>query len=157
MLRQLFSLILPLTVLVLVPLAIEDSFRLAPPWLSLAGGLVLLAGLGMFVLTLRLFVRTGKGTLAPWDPTRRLVTSGPYAYVRNPMISTVLCTLVGEALLFASRPIGIWAALFFLINNLYFVLSEEPGLRKRFGAEYEDYRKHVPRWIPRRTPWRADA
>lgn len=154
MLRHLFSLVLPVTVLILVPLAIEDEFRLAPPRLSIAGVLLLLAGLSLFVLTLSLFVRVGKGTLAPWDPTRQLVTAGPYAYVRNPMILSVFCMLVGEALLFASRSIGVWAALFIVINTLYFVLSEEPGLCRRFGGKYEEYRQHVPRWIPRRTPWR---
>jgi protein-S-isoprenylcysteine O-methyltransferase Ste14 len=65
----------------------------------------------------------------------------------------VLTILAGEAILLGSAAIAIWAATFFAINAVYFPLSEEPGLRRRFGAEYDEYRKNVPRWIPRTRPW----
>jgi protein-S-isoprenylcysteine O-methyltransferase Ste14 len=103
--------------------------------------------------TISLFAREGKGTLAPWDPTQRLVVRGPYRYVRNPMITGVLSILLGEAALFGSLWVLAWWLAFFAINAVYFPLIEEPGLRGRFGDEYERYRRSVPRWIPRRRPW----
>ena len=89
----------------------------------------------------------------PWYPTRKLVTVGVYRYVRNPMILSVLLLLVGESLLFASYGISALAILFFVINSIYFVYSEEPGLEQRLGEEYREYKCNVPRWIPRRKPW----
>jgi protein-S-isoprenylcysteine O-methyltransferase Ste14/DNA-binding transcriptional ArsR family regulator len=118
------------------------------------GGVMFAGGLALLVWTVSLFIRVGRGTLAPWDPTRTLVVVGPFARVRNPMIAGVFFMIAGEAVALAAWRVAIWAAVFFLINHLYFLLSEEPGLVKRFGAEYEEYRRHVPRWLPRRTPWR---
>jgi protein-S-isoprenylcysteine O-methyltransferase Ste14 len=117
------------------------------------GAALIAAGFAMWVWTVRLFARIGEGTLAPWDATRRLVVEGPYRHVRNPMITGVLAVLLGEAALLGSPAILIWAALFFAINAVYFPLAEEPGLERRFGDEYRAYRRSVPRWIPRRTPW----
>ena len=71
-----------------------------------AGALLAAAGLGMLAWTVTLFIRIGRGTLAPWDPTRKLVVRGPYAHVRNPMITGVLAILIGEALAFAPDPCG---------------------------------------------------
>jgi protein-S-isoprenylcysteine O-methyltransferase Ste14 len=118
----------------------------------LGGAIAILAGLGLWYRTVRLFAREGEGTLAPWDPTRKLVVRGPYRYVRNPMITGVLLVLLGEAALFGSLLILVWAVAFFAINTVWFRLVEEPGLVKRFGDEYEQYRRHVPRWVPRLTP-----
>ena len=111
------------------------------------------AGLYLFIITVRVFIRIGNGTIMPWDPTRKLVVAGVYRYVRNPMILSVLFLLVGEAIFFASYGIAALAILFFVINSIYFVYSEEPGLEKRFGAEYRGYKKNVPRWLPRWKPW----
>jgi protein-S-isoprenylcysteine O-methyltransferase Ste14 len=119
----------------------------------LAGVLLLAFGLVLLYRTIRLFAGPGQGTLAPWDPPRRLVVEGPYRHVRNPMISGVLFTLAGEAVLLGSPPLAAWLALFFAINAAYFPLVEEPGLERRFGDDYRLYRRNVPRWIPRRTPW----
>ena len=119
----------------------------------MAGAALVLAGLAVWYATVRLFARVGEGTLAPWDPTRKLVVLGPYRYVRNPMITGVLLVLVGEAALFGSPWILAWAAAFFAVNAVWFPLVEEPGLVERFGREYEDYRRAVPRWLPRRRPW----
>jgi len=112
------------------------------------GGALVAAGAALWLWTVRLFARVGEGTLAPWDPTRRMVAVGPYERVRNPMISGVFAVLVGEALLFGSEAIAVLAAAFLVINHLYFVAVEEPGLERRFGAAYRDYRAQVPRWIP---------
>jgi protein-S-isoprenylcysteine O-methyltransferase Ste14 len=112
-----------------------------------------LGGLGLFVGSVGLFARVGRGTLAPWDPTRNLVAVGPYRYVRNPMISGVALMLLGEALFWSSTAVGLWAGGFLIINHVYFILAEEPGLEQRFGDAYRDYKAHVPRWIPRARPW----
>jgi protein-S-isoprenylcysteine O-methyltransferase Ste14 len=110
-------------------------------------------GLGLMFRTISLFARIGEGTLAPWDPTRRLVVVGPYRHVRNPMITGVLAILLGEATVFGSLPLLIWFGAFFAVNALWMPLVEEPGLVERFGEDYLRYRQAVPRWIPRRTPW----
>jgi protein-S-isoprenylcysteine O-methyltransferase Ste14 len=154
--------LLPGTVTVVVPaviLATGDEWRwglgdgAVAALTVVAGALLVAAGLALWAWTVLLFARVGRGTLAPWDPTRRLVVVGPYRHVRNPMISGVFGVLVGEALAFGSSGLALWAAAFFVINTTYFIASEEPGLEKRFGEEYRDYRAAVPRWLPRRTPW----
>ena len=61
--------------------------------------------------------------------------------------------LVGEAALFGSPWLLIWSAAFLAVNCVYFSIYEEPGLERRFGEEYRLYKRNVPRWIPRRTPW----
>jgi protein-S-isoprenylcysteine O-methyltransferase Ste14 len=115
--------------------------------------LVGLVGFALFAWCVALFARVGRGTLAPWDPTRRLVVVGPYRHVRNPMISGVLGMLLGEALVLGSRVVAAWCATFLVINQIYFVLLEEPGLVARFGDDYRAYRAAVPRWVPRMQPW----
>lgn len=83
-----------------------------------------------------------------------MIITGPYAYVRNPMITGIVLILLGEALMLFSWAIALWTVIFLIINMFYFALSEEPGLRKRFGQEYEEYSRNVPRYIPRLTPWK---
>ncbi|HEX9415779.1 MAG TPA: isoprenylcysteine carboxylmethyltransferase family protein [Gaiellaceae bacterium] len=118
------------------------------------GAVLIALGLALFGRTLALLASVGRGTLAPWDATSRLVVRGPYRYVRNPMISGVLTILLGEAALLGSTAVLAWAATFFAMNAVYFPLSEEPGLCRRFGADYDRYRAHVPRWLPRLRPWK---
>jgi protein-S-isoprenylcysteine O-methyltransferase Ste14 len=154
--------VLPGTVLVLIPavlLAIAPATKSRPGftsptsiwfWLALPAAII---GLALSVWTVRLFVKFGKGTPAPWDPPNRLVIRGPYRYVRNPMIIGVLLMLLAEATLFQSWPIAIWMMVFFLGNMIYFPLGEEKDLERRFGDAYRSYRTHVPRWIPRLRPW----
>ena len=78
------------------------------------GAVVAALGLALIVQTVALFASVGKGTLAPWDPTERLVVRGPYRRVRNPMISGVLCVLLGEALAFGSVAVLVWFAIVFV-------------------------------------------
>jgi protein-S-isoprenylcysteine O-methyltransferase Ste14 len=113
-------------------------------------------GLVLVISTVRLFATVGRGTLAPWDPTSRLVVQGPYRYVRNPMISGVLFILLGEAACFSSPALLIWFAAVLGANAVYIPLLEERGLRRRFGADYEAYEANVPRWIPRLRPWAGE-
>ena len=102
----------------------------------------------IFISTIYLFWRIGKGTLAPWNKTEKLVISGPYKYVRNPMILSVLSIILGQSAWYSSINLWLFAMIFFFINHLYFILKEEPDLEKRFGKEYKEYLRKVPRWIP---------
>lgn len=161
-LRHLLSLLLlPFLVVIVVPYSLIGSFPAAwsnnspALWLLLAGGVILLlTGLLLFSWCVILFARVGRGTLAPWDPTENLVASGPYRNVRNPMIGGVALILFGEALVWGSWAVALWAVFFLGLNHTYFILLEEPGLERRFGESYRAYKTNVPRWIPRRKPWR---
>ena len=113
-------------------------------------------GIALFAWCIALFARVGQGTLAPWDPTQNLVAVGPYRHSRNPMITSVVAIIAAQALFLGSRVLGIWCAVFASFNHLYFLVSEEPGLRARFGERYDEYTRAVPRWLPRFTPWRGN-
>lgn len=162
--RQLLSVILlPGTVTIIVPsLLVSRAGQVNIGWgmpaplnLLPIGTGILLIGLGLALMyqTNALFGTRGQGTLAPWDPPQRLVVRGIYRYVRNPMISGVFCILLGETILLGSRPLLYWWLIFVVINLIYIPLLEEPGLVQRFGADYELYRRHVPRWVPRLHAW----
>jgi protein-S-isoprenylcysteine O-methyltransferase Ste14 len=153
--------VLPFTVTVLIPCWIARQEAIAP---RLGGGALELgiqtAGLGLlgvglllFGASLYRFAADGRGTLAPWDPPRRLVVRGPYRYVRNPMISGVVLVLFGEAAVLLSRPHLWWALGFLALNAVYIPLLEEPFLAVRFGESYKEYRRNVPRLLPRMRPW----
>jgi protein-S-isoprenylcysteine O-methyltransferase Ste14 len=157
------SLLLPFVVVVIIPYWLLTTFAASDTrwgdgsliwWLFRSVGTVsIIVGLVLFSWCVSLFARVGQGTLAPWDPTHNLVAKGPYRFVRNPMIIGVALMLIGQALLWGSWVVGIWACVFVFINHIYFVLSEEPGLEKRFGEGYLDYRANVPRWVPRLRSW----
>jgi protein-S-isoprenylcysteine O-methyltransferase Ste14 len=160
-------LLLPVVVTLVVPaLVVWRSDEVSVGW-GLPGALAVLpvplasalivVGLGLVVWTVSLFVREGDGTLAPWDPTSRLVVRGPYRHVRHPMIGGVACILAGEAALLDSIPLAYWLAFAVGVNALYLPLVEERGLERRFGAEYDVYRANVPRFVPRLTPWEPVA
>ncbi|HMV09056.1 MAG TPA: isoprenylcysteine carboxylmethyltransferase family protein [Cyclobacteriaceae bacterium] len=149
-------LILPFSVTVIIPLLIYENtnwFFFDNLALTIFGSVILSCGLALFLYTVVLFRTYGRGTLAPWTPTEKLVIRGPYRYCRNPMISGVFFILIGESMVYYSINILIWAGIFLLINTTYFVLKEEPDLYKRFGDEYSEYKRNVPRWIPRLTPY----
>ena len=151
-------LILPFTVTVIIPCLIYNPQHHFIPNLSIlfkvAGSLIGLSGLSLFLYTVFLFRTIGRGTLAPWTPTQKLVVIGPYRYCRNPMISSVFFILIGETLFFQSLDFLQWSILFFIINTVYFILKEEPDLEKRFGDEYRVYKEKVPRWIPNVRPYK---
>jgi protein-S-isoprenylcysteine O-methyltransferase Ste14 len=159
--------LLPGVVAVVIPALIVASTQevsvgwglpTAPAVLAAVLGIGLIAlGLLLIVRTVALFATEGQGTLAPWDPTRRLVVRGPYRHVRNPMISGVLSLLLGEAALLGAPPLLAWFGGVFAVNAAYLPLVEEPGLVRRFGADYETYRDHVPRWLPRLRAWEGEG
>jgi protein-S-isoprenylcysteine O-methyltransferase Ste14 len=165
LIRQLVSVIaLPFTVTIAIPIWIArrnlvTSIRpLDLPGLALVliGLAVLGVGLLLFVACVFYFWTQGRGTLAPWDPPRQFVVDGPYRFVRNPMISGVVCVLIGEACIVRSRPLAEWAVLFALINVIYIPVLEEPTLVARFGEPYTRYKRFVPRFLPRLRPWTPD-
>jgi protein-S-isoprenylcysteine O-methyltransferase Ste14 len=155
--------VLPGTVTIVIPaliLLLGDGPNLAwgldapfAVFVAAAGSALIAAGFSLWLWTVRLFAQIGRGTLAPWDPPEELVAAGPYRHVRNPMIAAVAGVLLGESVLFGSTGILVEAAIFVGINHVWFLVGEEPGLERRFGARYSDYRQHVPRWMPRRSPW----
>jgi len=114
----------------------RGTIPLSSSWILLIPGILVLAlGLALTVLSMITFLRIGRGAIMPWFPTQRLIVAGPYLWVRNPMILGILIVLAGEALLFASLAIGVLALCFFVLNTVYFIVSEEKGLRKRFGDD----------------------
>ena len=162
LLRHLLSIaLLPFTVAVLVPAWLlrgkPFTITIGSTPLQLlqqaAGIFLLVIGLTLFVTSLRRFATEGKGTLAPWDPPKELVVRGPYRYVRNPMISGVVLVLFGEGLVLFAPALLDWAVTFLAVNFVYIPLLEEPMLVARFGESYEEYRRNVPRLIPRVSPW----
>lgn len=95
------------------------------------------------------FLRQGRGTPAPVDPPKELVATGFYRYVRNPMYVGVLALILGHFLWFGYWNLLIYAIVVFVAFHTFVTLYEEPTLKRKFGASYEEYLKRVPRWIPR--------
>jgi protein-S-isoprenylcysteine O-methyltransferase Ste14 len=129
-----------------------------PYWRPLRVGGVILLTVGVVVL-LKAFVRfvvEGLGTPAPVAPTERLVVGGLYRYVRNPMYLAVAATIVGQALALGQLILLPYAAAFGVAVVAFVHWYEEPTLCRRFGEEYETYRRAVPAWWPCLEPWEAD-
>jgi protein-S-isoprenylcysteine O-methyltransferase Ste14 len=118
-----------------------------PQWVG-AGLFVL--GLALFLPCQWLFFSRGQGTPAPFDPPKKFVRRGLYKWVRNPMYLAVLALVAGEAVFLKSWHIGVYWICLACVLHLFVVLYEENSLRFRFGAMYEDYKRDVPRWFPRR-------
>ena len=112
----------------------------------------------MMIWSVRMYkIHGGDGTPAPWDPIPNFVANGPYLYVRNPMLIGVILFQGAEAAYLQSWPVFIWMLIFIVANMIYFPLSEEPGLEKRFGETYLRYKENVPRWIPRFSAWKPPS
>jgi protein-S-isoprenylcysteine O-methyltransferase Ste14 len=120
--------------------------------LQVAGGLLIVAGLIPPVHAFVQFARAG-GTPAPVAPTERLVVTGFNRYVRNPMYVGLLVAILGQALLFSSVGLVIYAAIVWAVTASFVHWYEEPTLRRQFGDEYDQYTRNVPGWIPRLQPW----
>jgi protein-S-isoprenylcysteine O-methyltransferase Ste14 len=165
LLRHLTSItLLPVMVILVIPTVLVSLFQNELLWgshpltqlLLLIASLFVGAGLILLYLTLSLFIKKGDGTIAPWNPTSKLVVDGVYGHVRNPMITGVFLALTGETVVLGSVPITAWTILFVLANLIYIPLIEEPKLAERFGKEYLVYKENVPRWIPRLSHWKKD-
>lgn len=114
---------------------------------QMAGMVIGAAGAATALWCIFTLALIGKGTPAPFDPPRRLVTRGPYRFVRNPMYIGAGLALVGAALFYESWPLLGYTVLFFLGTHL-FALHEESTLRQTFGQPYEAYCGQVGRWWP---------
>jgi protein-S-isoprenylcysteine O-methyltransferase Ste14 len=136
----------------LVPWLLTDwEARGAEP-LSLTGMIgifMLAAGAGALVGAFVRFVVEGLGTPAPVAPTEHLVVGGLYRYVRNPMYTAVVATILGQALVLRQPVLVVYAGLVAAAVAAFVHLYEEPTLSRRYGAEYDAYRRAVPRWLPR--------
>lgn len=140
--------IIPGVLLFLFP---DAAFRHSPAVVNLIALCLALpifaTGLMLAARAVWLFVKRGGGTLAPWDPTCMLIAADIYRYTRNPMKLGLFLMLIGECVLLRSVAVAIWTASFIAANAIYIRVSEEPGLRNRFGAHYDAYCTSVPRWI----------
>jgi protein-S-isoprenylcysteine O-methyltransferase Ste14 len=128
-----------------------------PYWapMRVLGGILLVAGLIVLVQAFVRFVVEGLGTPVPVAAPERLVGGGLYRYVRNPMYVAILAAIVGQALLLGQLGPLLYAAASWLIAAAFVRWYEEPTLTRRFGADYEAYRRAVPAWWPRLHPWES--
>jgi protein-S-isoprenylcysteine O-methyltransferase Ste14 len=121
------------------------------------GAVLIMLGVAFLLSAFVRFAAEGIGTPAPVAPTERLVVGGAYRYVRNPMYLAVAAVIVGEALLLGQAVLLLYAFGFGVAVAAFVHGYEEPTLVRRFGEEYEAYRREVPRWLPRLSPWRGSS
>ncbi|BDA49467.1 probable PEMT/PEM2 methyltransferase family protein at C-terminar half [Coccomyxa sp. Obi] len=152
----------PITFGMLVPLTIVWRSHDAAFWqdtkaghtvLKIIGAIVWIIGVSVLFASNVSFHKQGKGTLEPWERPKQLVTSGLYRYVRNSMYLGVFTMLLGELLFFNNKNLLLYLFFFMIAQSINVPLHEERVLRKSFGPEFEEYCKHVPRWIPRLHPY----
>jgi protein-S-isoprenylcysteine O-methyltransferase Ste14 len=153
----LFFVVAPAVMAGLIPWWIT-GWRFRPAYLDLeltraVGVVLIIAGLPGLVDSFSRFALQGLGTPVPIAPPQRLVVTGLYRYVRNPMYVAVIVIILGQALLFADWRLILCGALFWLAAHVYVVAYEEPTLRRKFGVQYAAFCANVPRWIPRTNPW----
>lgn len=137
-----------------------SHWRLEPPFFGMpifrdVGGMLIALGVIGLLDSFVRFAVQGVGTPAPVFPTRHLVVTGLYRYVRNPMYVSVVSAILGQGLLLGNVRLLEYGALAWLLFHLFVLLYEEPTLRSSFGSEYKLFCAKVPRWIPRFTPWRG--
>lgn len=145
-----FTILVPGTVAGWIPYRLANRFanRANGPleWLGIA---VLAVGAAIYFRCAWEFAVRGLGTPAPIAPTRYLVTTALHRYIRNPMYVGVALVIAGEAALFRSLHVLEYAALMLTAAHAFVVIYEEPTLKRQFGESYEQYRRTVPRWIPK--------
>ena len=137
-----------------------SGYRMEPPLLGVEllrwlGVVLLLLGAVLLVETFARFALQGLGTPAPIAPTKSLVVTGSYRFVRNPMYVAVVSLILGQALLLGSLGTLVWGGIVWLTVHLFVLSYEEPTLSRTYGEQYDRYRSNVRRWIPRLTPWSA--
>lgn len=154
----LFTILVPGAGGVYVPWWLLTSGGAAPRPVAWPAVTLIVAGAVLYGACQWMFASVGRGTPGPWDAPRRVVAVGPYRWVRNPIYIGALLVLFGEAWLFLSLPLLLYALLAAVGFHLFVIGYEEPMLRRRFGADYDVYRSKVWRWIPHlpsRTPSRS--
>ncbi len=126
--------------------------KLLPGQIGMSVGLVLLLLGSLYWIWCIIWFIKARGTPVPFNPPRELVTAGPYAWSRNPMLVGVFAFFFGVGFLFHSiSMVFIWIPLFIIFNVIELKLVEEPELERRFGESYREYKKHVPMFFPRRN------
>lgn len=149
-----FSLLLPAVMVGWVPLHFFERHAIwvesGPALHEWAAAFTALLGLAAYLACAWQFTFKGRGTVAPWDGPRKLVRRGCYRWVRNPMYLAFGLILASEAVYFESWRIALYLLCAACVAQLIVVLHEEPEMSFRFGAMYEDYKRIVPRWFPRR-------
>jgi protein-S-isoprenylcysteine O-methyltransferase Ste14 len=159
--RRLFALV---RALIVAPAFVSLWMYFVPRWIAGPAAFAQQRPLGWIVVAIGAviglpcvweFAWRGLGTPAPFDPPRRLVVTGPYRFVRNPMYFGMGLVLIGEAIVY---PNIMWLMLAMVVSlwavvSVFIIEYEEPTLRRMFGADYEAYFRAVHRWIPRLRPW----
>lgn len=148
---------LPVTVAAVVPAALAMAKGAHAGGWPLAGGALIVAGFLPIGAAAVSFFQRGGGTLAPWDPPRRLVVEGLYRYNRNPMYVGVVTALAGWALATGLLSLALYAVAAWVVFHLRVTRYEEPEMRRLFGADWDRYRLAVPRWGLARRPFDPDA
>lgn len=149
-----YGIIGPLAILYILPryfLQLETDLGIALPQLPALKylGVILMNAGGLIAVWCGvLMFRHGRGSVSPLSPPRALLTSGPYRYVRHPMMWTVNLVLLGEALLYTSPLLMLWLAIWMRFAVVYIARYEEPYLESVFGDAYREYCRHTPRWLP---------
>ncbi len=154
----LFLVAAPGVVAGLAPWLLTDRYRVplsAVPGFVPEGFVLAIGAIAILLHAFARFALEGLGTPAPVAPTEKLVVGGIYRHVRNPMYVAVLSIILGQALIFSSWPVVIYGLVAAAAMVCFVKVYEEPTLARRYGAEYEAYRRAVPGWLPRLTPWRG--
>jgi protein-S-isoprenylcysteine O-methyltransferase Ste14 len=145
--NALFTLVIPGTVGVYMPLWLNADRPLRTNASNWLGALLIGAGAGMYGASVWAFATLGRGTPAPIDAPKKLVVRGLYRHTRNPMYVGVLTVILGWAVLFRAGTLLIYAAVVAACFEAFVVFYEEPHLARGFGDEYERYKRRVGRWL----------
>lgn len=153
-----FLVVAPGIVAGVIPGAVS-RYQLLPPLFGTvpirwAGGLLVALALVLLLETFSRFALQGLGTPAPIAPTKSLVVTGSYRFVRNPMYLAVVTLILGQGLLFGNVAVLVYGLVVWLTVHAFVLVYEEPTLSRDYGEQYDRYRRDVRRWIPRLAPWR---
>ena len=154
----LFLVVAPGVVAGLVPWLLTDGYHTplsVVPGFVTAGSILVVVATAILLHAFARFALEGLGTPAPVAPTGKLVVGGIYRHVRNPMYVAVLAIILGQALIFSSWAVLVYGLIAAAAMISFVKFYEEPTLASRYGEEYEAYRRAVPGWLPRFTPWRG--
>jgi protein-S-isoprenylcysteine O-methyltransferase Ste14 len=157
----LFLLVAPGIVAGVIPWSIS-YYRVNSPLFGIAplrwlGVLLLILGAVLLLETFARFALQGLGTPAPIAPTRTLVVTGSYRFVRNPMYVAVVALILGQGLALGNAVVLGYGLVVWLVVHLFVLTYEEPTLSYSYGEQYDRYHAHVRRWLPRLTPWNDQA
>ena len=148
-----FTIVVPGFVVGWVPLHWFEKNPLWPAvwrWPQYAAAVLVSPALAVFLASQWFFATRGQGTPLPFDPPKKFVRRGPYKWVRNPMYLAVFTLIGSQSLFFWSGHITVYLVILMCATHVLVQLWEEEALRRNFGAMYEDYRRDVPRWLPRK-------